>query len=1073
MSYTPLFVHSCYSLLESTIKIKNLIKRCKEVNIKSVAITDMHNLFGCMEFCIECNANNIKPIIGAKVNIEGNRHILLYCTNQIGYENLSYLLSHSYLTAPKNHKPEITWALLKKKSEGLIAIAVPSIIAANNHSDIEHCVNQLEGNIEWYIGLEIDNVNNASYMSSLFNTPLVAIYEAYFLYEDDEKVHDILLCIKNKNYVIEEERVKSNPKFKLLTPEEMIEAYKEFPFAIENTNRLANKCCFSLKASPTKFPKFKSNKSESDTLIENANNGLKKRLKQYLISKEKHEIYINRLNFELEIIKKMGFCGYFLIVSDFINFAKNNDIPVGLGRGSGVGSIVAWCIDITEVDPIRFELFFERFLNPGRISMPDFDIDFSPRGREKVIEYVQQKYGAQSVAGIITFGTLSSKSVLKDVGRVMQVPYSKVDNLSKKVQVLFGKSFTLDEMYKKDESFAEEIDNDESLKKVFVIAKRLEGLYRHASAHAAGIVIADFPLYRTVPLYKDFESELPLVQFSMKYAEIAGLVKFDFLGLTALDVVKDTKEFLAQKNIDIDMNTIPLDDKKTYQFLRQGHNKGIFQFETSGMTKLIYDIEADSIEDMIAIVALYRPGPMDNIPMFIKSKQGIEKVEYKYAKVNEILANTYGVMVYQEQILRIAQDVAGFTLAEADLLRRAMGKKIPEEMAMYEKKFLDGAYALNGGSIEDIKGLFNKIERFANYGFNKAHAAAYAIIGYQQAYLKSHYPTEFICASLTLEQHNTDKLAELMLDAKEIGIIIKTPCVNQSVSVFTIISDMNILYSLSAIKNIGEHIANIIIKERENGEYTSLDNLLDRVNLNKREVESLIKSGALNLFEQNRGIIYNLYSSKISNNDDFLFDSNLFLDKKNEWSFNECANYQKEVLGIYLDAHPLDQYKFENFLCKYGSQINLHINSNLQVLALLEEYKKKIDRKNRPYAICKFSDPKGMYEAMLSEQSLLELIEKNIKKILVCDIKILNQRLILNNFAELEHKLNYIQTIHIKTNDDDNIDIMLQDYKALNGEVAVYFHNNGSRLAFMTNNPKQIIEEIQRLQLNWRVEFAN
>lgn len=1071
MTYTPLFVHSSYSLLESAIKIRDLIKKCKALGIKSIAIVDRHNLFGCVEFCMECKANGIKPIIASQVNIEGNRNILLYCKNQIGYENLSYLLTTSYINTQKNHKPEVSWELLRKKSEGLIAVAVPSILAAQSHNDINYCAQQLQ-HMEWYVGFEIDHFDTAAYMSSIFNTSVVAISEAYFLNEDDEKAHDVLLCIKNKNYLIEENRVKSSIKYKFATPKEMNEKFKDFLFAIENTNRLAEKCNFALSPASPRFPKFKSNKTEVETLVEFARNGLNKRLAQHNIKEALHPQYRNRLDFELEVIIKMGFPGYFLIVSDFIRFAKTNDIPVGPGRGSGVGSIVAWCIDITEVDPIRFELFFERFLNPGRVSMPDFDIDFSPRGREKVIEYVQKKYGTQSVSGIITFGSLSSRLVLKDVGRVLQVPYSKVDNLSKKVQVLFGKPFSLDEMYEKDSSFSDEINNDDTLKNTFEIAKKLEGLYRHASAHAAGIIITDTPLYRISPLYNDGESKLPLVQFSMKYAEMVGLVKFDFLGLTALDTIHDTIEFLAKKNIIIDPNSIPLDDQQTYAFLRKGHNKGIFQFETSGMTKLIIDIGADCIEDMIAIVALYRPGPMDNIPIFIKSKKGIEKIKYKYPKVNEILANTYGIMVYQEQTLRIAQDIAGFSLAEADLLRRAIGKKIPEEMAMYKKKFIDDGYSINGGNKTNIEDLFNQIERFANYGFNKAHAAAYAIIGYQQAYLKTHYTTEFVCASLTLEQHNTDKLVELILDAKAIGIKINTPCINSSEGSFSILENKSILYSLAAIKNIGDHIAILIIEERERGgEYKSFSDLLDRINLNKREVESLIKSGALDVFQENRGILYDLHSSNMSNDDDLLFDSALLIDKSNNWSHIQYANYQKEILGIYLDAHPLDEYKFENLRFEYGSAIDLYKDANAQILAIVEECTRKMDRKNKPFIICKLSDPKGMFEAIIADEILVGLISQNIKQSLVCNIKINNARMVITNFTKLHDKLNYIKAIYIKINAIDMPEA-LNDFKEENAKTFVYFYSNRAELGFLTNNSLGLINKLNELGIAWKVEFA-
>jgi DNA polymerase III subunit alpha len=1063
--YVPLFVHSSYSLLRSTIKIKSLVDHCSSLGVKALAITDYHNLFGAMEFSIECAKKKIKPIIGSRVRIEGNREILLYCKNRTGYENLSYLISNSYLTSKGD--PEVRWDQLAKKSDGLIAIAVPSILVSSNLSDIKTCAEYLNTSIEWYVGFEHDKCyEQTAHMSSIFNTPVVAVSETYFLHKDDQEAHDILLCIKNKRYAIEENRPRSDARFKLMTPDEMINAFKEYDFAVNNTLNIAKKCSFFLKPTSPRLPKFKTKLNEIDELRRIATEGLDLRIKTYNI--HNIEEYRERLNYEIEVIGNIGFPGYFLIVSDFIKFAKGNNIPVGPGRGSGCGSLVAWCIDITEVDPIKFELFFERFLNPGRVSMPDFDIDFSPRGREVVINYVKQKYGGQCVSGIITFGSLSSRAVLKDVGRVLQVSYMKIDHLSKQVQVLFGKVFTLDEMYSKDKAFAEEVESDEALKKTFEISKKLEGLYRHASAHAAGIIITDTPLYRISPLYKDSDSDLPVVQFSMKYAEIAGLVKFDFLGLTALDVIQDVVEEIKKRGIILDTSSIDLDDKETFALMRSGYTKGVFQFETVGMTKLIRDSEADCIEDLIAIVSLYRPGPMDNIPLFIRCKKGEDKIEYKYEPIEKILANTYGIIVYQEQILRIAQDIAGFTLAEADLLRRAMGKKIPEEMAMYKRKFADNTHRLNGGELADAEELFNQIEKFAHYGFNKAHATAYAIIGYIQAYLKKHYTIEFICVSMTAEQHNTEKLVELIDEAKHLNIVVQKPCINSSGNLFEIVNN-EIRYSLSAIKNIGEHMASIIINERnKKGNFISLSDLNDRVNLNKREMESLIKSGALDIFGQNRGKLSQMALILTKTDDDFLFSETLLVSDSYNWSKADSAKYQREILGLYLDDHPLSDFKVKNFGWKWISESNLSLDSeNVETVCIIEDYVKKFDKRNRAYAICHISDPKGIWQAIVSDDNI-ESISYFKGKQVWCSARIRAGRIAITNISKIEDRIQSIQNIHIKVKEESdllNLKDIVEKFRTKDGKVDLYLHTEDVMSIGKIDNASEFINNLSGY--NW------
>lgn len=1013
ISYAALFVQSHYSILSSTIRIKQLIKEAKDLGLTAIAITDSHNLFGAMEFSLECKKANIKGIIGCRAKIEGNREILIYCKNKIGYENLSALLTDSYVTS-KEDMPYVKWHLLLKKAEGLIVIITPSISAANA-IDLETCANLLTNKIEWYFGIESDTTyhKDIANLSKRFQKNVVALSRACFIYKHEEIAHDAMLCIRDKRYVSESNREKSAPNLKLKSNDEMQTSFAKLEFAIQNTVQIADRCNFLLEPLKPQIPKFKTTSTQEEVLRETAISGLKKHIVDHKITDT--QAYFERIEYELDLINNMGFAGYFLIVSDFIRFAKQNMIPVGPGRGSGSGSLVAWCIAITGIDPVKFGLYFERFLNPGRVSMPDFDIDFSPKGREMVIDYVRKKYGNHSVAGIITFGSLSSRAALKDVGRVLHVPYSKTDYLSKKIQTLFGKVDTLQETYEKDASFASEIEEDENLKQVFHIAKILEGANRHVSAHAAGIVIRNQPIYTICPLYKDKHSGILLTQFSMKPAETAGLVKFDFLGLTALDVIKETCDLLMTKHIGVNIETIPLDDVKTFNLMRTGNTKGIFQFETRGMTKLIKDLKADCIDDLIAIVALYRPGPMDNIPLFIRSKEGKENIKYKYPQIDIILANTYGVMIYQEQIIKIAQEVAGFSMADADLLRRAMGKKIPEEMATYRKQFIDGTVKLNGGTVEDAEEIFDQIARFANYGFNKAHAVAYAIIGYQQAYLKAHYLLEFISVSMTSEQYNIDKLTELITDAKHMNIKFAPPCVNKPLTRFES-KDNEIQYPLSAIKNIGIPLAENLRKEIEmGGLFKSFDDFLNRTNLNKREIEYLAMSGALDVFDRNRGQMFAMKRNQTKHSFS-LFDTDDIMNETNNWSAEEYLKFQKDALGAYIGKHPCDQYNIKRLKLTYIQDL-LHI-SQLSMI-IIHKIVKKIDRNKKIYGICTISDPSGFYEAIIPNED--NLFDIQLETMIIAEARNANDRIIIENIKKIKEYIENIKKIHVKINTEQEL----------------------------------------------------
>lgn len=1065
--YVPLFVQTSYSLLQSVVDIVALCKKCKQLGLPAVAITDVQNLFGAMEFSLECQKQGVKGIIGCRVRVEGNRELLLYCKNRIGYQNLSFMLSTSY-TNSRVH--EVRWEQLSKKSEGLIVVAVPSILCSRSQQDMNFCAEQLNSGIEWYVGLEPNKkcYQESAYLSQIYKTPVVAVAETCFLEPDQQNAHDVLLCIKNKSYISQEDRKKSDPELCLKTYDQMLAAFPKF--AIENTLKIAEKCDFMLTSTSPRLPKFKLSVSEMEELSRLSAIGLEELLEVNTYIQDK-QFYRDRLQYELSVIASTGFAGYFLIVADFIKFARDEGIPVGPGRGSCVASVVAWSIGITQVDPIRFDLDFERFLNPKRISIPDMDIDFSPLGRQRVIDYVKRRYGKQSVSGIITFGSLSSRAVLKDVGRVMQIPYSKTDNLSKQIQVLFGRPFTLQETYERDKVFAEQIDSDESLQEVFKIAKQLEGLHRHASAHAAGVIIADVPIYTVAPLYSEPEFELPLVQFSMKYAELGGLVKFDFLGLTALDIIDGTIKLVASSRGDkvdalkiqipfdastrgdkVDVLKIPFDDSRTFEMLRNGHTQGVFQFETPGMTKVIRDMGADCIDDLIAIVALYRPGPMENIDLFIRSKKGEEKIEMIYPGLEPILKNTYGIMVYQEQVIRIARDIAGYTLAEGDLFRRAIGKKIQKEMEQQREIFVRKTLEVQGGDVSKAEALFKQIETFANYGFNKAHAVAYAIIGYWGAYLKAHYVMEFMCTSMDQEQLHTEKLSDLVLETINLGLAIKKPDVNESFDHFRIV-DNNIIYSLSAIKNLGEQKAAVIVEEREkNGLFKSVEDFVKRIKLNKREVESLAKAGAMDSFHKNRLYVMNLglrIMEDANGGQRPLLPYSMLVDEKETWSREEASQFQKELLGVYLDENPLKDYPIKHFHWKWLSQLDASKDvKGVRTLCILESFAKKIDRNKKPYLICEVFDISSKHRCMITSEESVKFAQTMKGKIMSCIVSSRNGRITLEKCAPPEAAMQVFSEIHIQIPADQELENAqkgfvesIQKHKVGKKQVSVYLHH--------------------------------
>ncbi len=773
----------------------------------AVAITDSGNLFGALEFASAAAKGGVQPIIGCQVliGLEGHQLVLLSQTEE-GYRNLCALVSKSFLEVDPPELPHIEWDDLDRLNKGLICLTggikgpVSQYLLHNQAKPAGESLKRLKKAFDDRLYIELQRHNwpdERAVEEALLdlaykhNIPVVATNDAYFAERETYEAHDALLCIADGRYITEADRRRVTPEHYFKSAEEMEELFSDLPEAIENTVHIAQRCSYLLKSINPILPPFKSESglAEVEELRRQSLEGLEWRLENFVYTPEmskteREEVakpYRERLEFELNTIIQMGFPGYFLIVSDFIIWAKNNDIPVGPGRGSGAGSVVAWVLKITDLDPLRFNLLFERFLNPERVSMPDFDVDFCQDRRDEVITYVQKRYGADHVAQIITFGQLKARAVVRDVGRVLQMPYGQVDRIAKMIPNNPANPLTLEEALEQDQELRNQRDADDTSAKLIDVALQLEGLNRHASTHAAGVVIGDRPLQKLIPLYRDPSSSMAVTQFNMKYVESAGLVKFDFLGLKTMTVIHKTVKLIKQaRGEDIDILKVPLDDAKTYQMLAEAKTVGVFQLESAGMRDTLRKMKPDRFGDIIALVALYRPGPMDNIPKFIDVKAGELEPDYMHPKLKPYLEETYGIMVYQEQVMQAAQALSGYTLGGADLLRRAMGKKIPAEMAAQRKIFVDGAVEHSGLTKERASEIFDQIDKFAGYGFNKSHAAAYALIAYWTGWLKANYTTEFMAASMTLDMGNTDKLAIFKQDLNKMGLKLLPPDINES-----------------------------------------------------------------------------------------------------------------------------------------------------------------------------------------------------------------------------------------------------------------------------------------------------
>ncbi len=1005
INYIPLRTTSQYSLLEGAMQIESIVNKAINHKIPAIGLTDRNNLFGALEFSEKLIEKGIQPIIGCNLSFYNQKmdgSIVCLAKNEEGYKNLIRLSSELFLS---NDDEKLKLSKLSDFNEGLILLSGGYGGLINNYlkfglkKDALELTHKLKKIFQDRLYIEIQRMGKDDFeidlldISNDLNLPIVASNTIFFESKDRFTSHDALIAIKESTTVNNSNRETLTNEFYFKSPEEMINLFEDMPDAINNSLEIAHRTAFKVSKSDPRLPRFSGldSQGETDELVHQAKEGLKVKIQENNISNE--EIYWDRLKTELDIIISMNFPGYFLIVADFIKWSKSKNIPVGPGRGSGAGSLVAWALTITDLDPIKFNLIFERFLNPERISLPDFDIDFCQDRREEVIEYVQDKYGKDSVAQIITFGSLQSRAVLRDVGRVLGLPYGQVDRICKLVPNNPANPTTLSEAIDGDIRIREERDNDDDIASMLKIGLELEGLYRNASTHAAGLVIGDEPLQNIVPLYRDPRSEMPVTQFNMKWVEAAGLVKFDFLGLKTLTVIDKAINLIKQKkDIDIDISKIPLDDKATYELLGTGNTIGIFQLESSGMQDVLRNMQPDCFEDIIALVALYRPGPMDNIPKYIACKKGDDKPDYMDDSLEKILKETYGVIIYQEQVMQTAQILSNYSLGEADILRRAMGKKIKSEMDAQKERFISGAIK-NGINEKKADYIFEQVAVFAGYGFNKSHAAAYALIAYQTAYLKTHFPEFFITASMSLEKDNTDKLSVFVNDAKKMGIKILPPDINKSKMDFDV-EENDIRYGLGAIKNTSQKdMIQINDEVHQNGNFKDLYDFAQRLDasvLSKKNLEFLAYSGTFDAIENNRNKVYqsiNILSSisnaameKNSNNQDYLFDdefenfSHIPLPEVDNWTNSESLEKEFTAIGFYLSGHPLNEYEqiIKDKKIKYYSDINSS-ETKYKIAGTISYVKERKSQRGRNFAFVGLTDENNQFEITLFSDVLFKV----------------------------------------------------------------------------------------------------
>ena len=1100
--FIHLRVQSSYSLAEGALKIKKIVNLAKKNKMPAIAITDNNNMFGALEFAIECSENGIQPIIGSSINlldIKNNdipSQVNFLVKNEAGYKNLLYLSSLSHTS--DNNPVGINFRDLNNYSEGLICYIggeYNPLLFLNNQNKESLIHEYISSFKKLYLDnllFEIQRINDSKidsfekkFLKYAYENKISVIGTNNIKFEklNDYNAHDALLCIAQKSTINQTNRLLSNQNLYFKSSDEMIEIFNDIPDIIENNFNIAKKCNFFPKEKSPKLPKFITDGSISESSLLNLQSmeGLKIRLqdKENNYDSKKYE---DRLNYELEVINNMGFAGYFLIVSDFVNWAKKQDIPVGPGRGSGAGSVVAWSLSITDLDPLKYDLLFERFLNPERVSMPDFDIDFCQNRRDEVIEYVNNKYGRDFVAHIITFGTLASRVAVRDVGRVLEVPYSEVDQFAKLIPYNPSNPLSLDESIKSEHNLKELVKNDDRISNVVDISLKLEGLHRHASTHAAGVVIGDSKIINNVPLYKDPNTSVNATQFSMKYVEKAGLIKFDFLGLTTLSIIQDSIKLIKENHPDFDLKKISMNDSETFKQLSRGEAAGIFQLESNGMASVLRQLQPDKFEEIIAVVALFRPGPMDNIPSFCNRKHGREKIEYLHPLLEKVLKETYGIIVYQEQVMQIAQVLSNYSLGEADLLRRAMGKKIQKEMDDQKNRFIEGAKS-NKIDVNEASKIFDLVDKFAGYGFNKSHAAGYGLLAYQTAFLKTNFPYEFMTATLNYSIDRTDRIILLKKELSRLNIEFKKPDINYSMAEFSIektSKTQSIRFGLGAIKGVGIKSMKNLVKERNiNGKYTDIIDFMNRLGgdvINKRQLEKIIQSGAFDSINTNRSKLFanvpnfvEIYGGSNLKNDNqtMLFedkklsfdDVHLFNQKVEEWNSGFLLKNELEVIGFYFSSHPVSLYPknyfIQNSIIEWDEIKKNQDIKNAKIVGSILDIKERSNKEGKKYAFLTISTLESQIELSIFSDKLSEfryLIKEGNVLLFHIDIsrEADNIRLIIRKLEDFEKIFN---------NQKKNINIYLQSGadKSIIDKLFMKPSNNNEKIYLYLNKDNKLI----------------
>jgi len=1033
MSFAHLHVHTEFSLLDGACRIKEAAKRVRELGQTAIAITDHGVMYGVIDFYRACKAEGIKPIIGCEVYVapEGRsrfdkvheydseaRHLVLLCRDEEGYRNLSYLVSMAFVEG-FYIKPRIDLELLRKYSKGLIALSaclageIPRRLLNGDYEGAKAHALMMKntfGEDGYYLELQDHSlpeqqevIRGILRIHEETGIPLVVTNDAHYIAREDAEMQDALMCVQMGKTVDDPERMKfGTDEFYLKSEEEMRSLFPNHPEAIDNAGRIAELCNVDFQFGVHHLPEFKLPQGETDGDAYFERLCWKGFEKRYPAGTEG---YRERLRFEMNMIRKMGFVDYFLIVSDFIGFAKGQGIPVGPGRGSAAGSMVSYCLEITDVDPMKYDLYFERFLNPERVTMPDIDIDFCIRRRQEVIDYVSGKYGADHVAQIVTFGTMKAKAAVRDVGRVLSFPYAEVDNIAK--QVPFALDMTLDKALKLSKPLADLYEEDERVRTLLDMARRLEGMPRNASTHAAGVVITRRPVYEYVPLATN--DNLTVTQYVMTTLEELGLLKMDFLGLRNLTILDDALNMVRRTHPDFSLKDIPDDDPAVFKMLSEGNTSGVFQMESAGMTGVCVGLKPRNIEDITAIIALYRPGPMDSIPRFIECAQNPDKITYLHPSLEPILSVTYGCIVYQEQVIRIFQNLGGYSLGQADMVRRAISKKKKDQIEKEEHTFIYGdpergiSGAMANGVPERVaKAIYGEIYDFANYAFNKAHAVSYAIVAYQTAWFKCHHTREYMAALLTSVLDSQDKVAEYIAECKRYGIALLPPDVNESGTEFTV-SGENIRFGLSALKGVGRGFTDALLREREiGGPFASFQEFCSRMfdyDLNKRVLDSLIKSGAfdgmgcrraqlLKISEQVMDAIAQTRKKNLEGQFDLFGGGEnsapqIDIPDVPEFSLRELMNMEKETTGLYLSGHPMDEYRAEanrNNAVTIGSIIGdfnreegpryYHDRQSIVVAGVVSAAKTKSTKNNSLMAYVTLEDDTGSMELLVFSKAL-------------------------------------------------------------------------------------------------------